>query len=111
MRKQTIAKFLTLGITGLMALGGSAVFAQTSERTASRDTQSNSPLASSVESALQSDPLLKQYDFAVTTQGRFVRIEGAVFTDWEADRAVTIAKRVPGVTKVQNEVQFSATGD
>lgn len=64
----------------------------------------DSIITSKVKSALLADPAIKSLDIAVVTRKGEVQLSGFVNSQDQIDQAVTLARKVDGVTSVGNEM-------
>jgi osmotically-inducible protein OsmY len=60
-----------------------------------------------VTSALDQDPVLRQMNIAVQTQGGVVRLSGFVDSMAQVDRAGALARRIEGVSSVRNTIRVT----
>lgn len=58
-----------------------------------------------VRTALLNDPVVHANEITVTAQNGVVVLTGQVHGTREADAAVAVARRIPGVTDVKSELQ------
>ncbi|OGB19637.1 MAG: hypothetical protein A3E51_00620 [Burkholderiales bacterium RIFCSPHIGHO2_12_FULL_67_38] len=63
-------------------------------------------ITSGIKSALVSDPLVKGFDLQVETRKGVVQLSGFVDSRAQIDRALALARAVPGVTEVENSVSL-----
>lgn len=93
---------LTLGI----ALGGVFVSgcSSTSTRESTGEYIDSSALTAKVKSALVSDEVVKARDVQVETFRGTVQLSGFVDTEAQKERATAVAKSVPGVRDVKNNL-------
>jgi osmotically-inducible protein OsmY len=64
-----------------------------------------------VETALHSDPFFYDEHVSVTTNNGVVTLHGIVFDDWDLRSAMRIAKRMPGVKQVVNDLEIKLGGE
>lgn len=112
-------QFLTLcGLWGLMAVAGCAPLiiaggatggykAATDERSLGR-IWDDAAITSKVKAALVKDPVVKARKIDIDTLQGNVMFTGLVDTTAESERAVEIARRVPGVRTVKNNLQIGS---
>jgi hyperosmotically inducible protein len=93
---------LVLGV----ALGGMFVSgcAGTSTRESTGEYIDNSALTAKVKSALVSDEIVKARDVQVETFRGVVQLSGFVDSSAQKDRASAVARSVPGVKEVKNNL-------
>jgi anti-sigma regulatory factor (Ser/Thr protein kinase) len=64
-----------------------------------------------VETALHSDPFFYDEHVSVTIINGVVTLHGIVFDDWDLRIAMRIAKRMPGVKRVVNDLEIKMGGE
>ena len=64
-----------------------------------------------VEEALHSDAFFYDEHVTVTVQNGVAMLRGIVFDDWDLRQAMRIARRIPGVRRVLNDLEISQGGD
>jgi osmotically-inducible protein OsmY len=64
-----------------------------------------------VEEALHSDAFFYDEHVTVTVQDGVATLRGIVFDDWDLRQAMRIARRIPGVRRVLNDLEISQGGD
>jgi osmotically-inducible protein OsmY len=64
-----------------------------------------------VETALHSDPFFYDEHVSVTIDNGVVTLHGIVFDDWDLRSAMRIAKRMPGVKRVVNDLEIKLGGE
>ena len=64
-----------------------------------------------VETALYSDAFFYDEHVSVTIKNGVVTLHGIVFDDWDLRSAMRIAKRMPGVKKVVNDLDIKLGGE
>ena len=64
-----------------------------------------------VETALHSDAFFYDEHVSVTIKNGVVTLHGIVFDDWDLRSAMRIAKRMPGVKKVVNDLDIKLGGE
>ena len=64
-----------------------------------------------VERALHEDPYFNDAHVTVAINNGVVTLSGIVFDDWDLRTAKRIARRIPGVRKVIDELELSVGGD
>jgi len=90
-------------VIGAGAAGGYSV--GTDERSIGRQWD-DAAITSKIKTELIADPVVKARKIDVDTSGGNVMLTGVVQTHREADRAVEIARTVPGVKTVKNNLQI-----
>ncbi|MGH8143803.1 MAG: BON domain-containing protein [Steroidobacteraceae bacterium] len=68
-------------------------------------------ITSKVKADFIEDPLTKGRDISVTTKLGVVQLSGAVDSRKQRAEAVRVAKAVPGVRRVDNDLQVRPTSD
>ena len=64
-----------------------------------------------VETALHSDPFFYDEHVSVTIKNGVVTLHGIVFDDWDLRAAMRIAKKMPGVKQVVNDLEIKLGGE
>ena len=64
-----------------------------------------------VETALHSDPFFYDEHVSVTINNGVVTLHGIVFDDWDLRAAMRIAKRMPGVKRVIDDLEIKLGGE
>jgi osmotically-inducible protein OsmY len=64
-----------------------------------------------VETALHSDPFFYDEHVSVTIKNGVVTLHGIVFDDWDLRAAMRIAKKMPGVRQVVNDLEIKLGGE
>ena|ERR1700688_3829308 len=64
-----------------------------------------------VETALHSDPFFYDEHVSVTITDGVVTLHGIVFDDWDLRAAMRIAKKMPGVKQVVNDLEIKLGGE
>ena len=64
-----------------------------------------------VEEALHSDAFFYDEHVTVTVQDGVATLRGIVFDDWDLRQAMRIARKIPGVRRVLNDLEISQGGD
>jgi len=64
-----------------------------------------------VEEALHSDAFFYDEHVTVTVQNGVAMLRGIVFDDWDLRQAMRIARKIPGVRRVLNDLEISQGGD
>jgi osmotically-inducible protein OsmY len=64
-----------------------------------------------VETALHSDPFFYDEHVSATIDNGVVTLHGIVFDDWDLRAAVRIARRMPGVKRVVNDLEIKLGGE
>jgi osmotically-inducible protein OsmY len=71
----------------------------------------NSVLTAKVKTAIFNDPSLKTLEITVETFKGEVQLSGFVSSVDQANRAVAVAKGVPGVTSVKNDMRVKGSNN
>lgn len=66
----------------------------------------DSVITTSVKTALLSDPNIKSFDLKVETRKGVVQLSGFVENQAQAERAMVIARQIPGVTDIESKVDL-----
>jgi len=64
-----------------------------------------------VENALRSDPYFPDEHVTVTVKDGIATLHGIVFDEWDLRVAKRIAKRIPGVKRVINDLEIELGGE
>jgi osmotically-inducible protein OsmY len=64
-----------------------------------------------VETALHSDPFFYDEHVSVTVNNGVVTLHGMVFDDWDLRSAMRIAKKMPGVKRVVDDLEIKLDGE
>jgi hyperosmotically inducible periplasmic protein len=67
---------------------------------------SDTDVTSNVRTALQGDSAVKGFDISVTTLNGDVKLSGMVDTQAQVDQALMVARAVPGVNAIQDELKL-----
>lgn len=70
------------------------------------DYVDDSVITTKVKAALFDEPTLKSFEFKVKTYKGTVQLSGFVRSDRDIDKAITIARGVPGVSSVKNDMEL-----
>ena len=76
-----------------------------------QDPADDEKLESEVQAALQADPFFYDEHVTVTINKGVLTLHGIVFDDWDLRNAVRIARRVPGVKRVINDLEIKLGGE
>jgi osmotically-inducible protein OsmY len=104
-----INKITILAITGLLISVSACSSTQTQESTG--QYVDNSVLTAKVKAALFNDSSLKSTEITVETFKTEVQLSGFVSTIEQTKRAVEVAKGVPGVTSVKNDMRVKGSNN
>lgn len=85
--------------------------ASTSEYQGSREQFDDIVITAKVHEAILDEPSLRPYEINVSTVKGVVELSGIVNTRDEMDKAIAIARNVPGVKFVKNDIRLQGTGD
>ena len=102
--KQTLRFFLCVASAG--ALFGCAYYGKDSDRTTGRVIDDRN-ISSRVTSVLDESPVYKFSNVRVTTYKGVVQLSGFVIKDEQKIEAAELARRVPGVTEVINNISLA----
>ena len=80
--------------------------AGTAERQSTGAYLDDSVITTKVKSAILNEPTLSVTDISVETNGNVVRLSGALDSPAEINKAVALARSVPGVASVKNDLQL-----
>ena len=64
-----------------------------------------------VETAMRSDPFFYDEHITITVKDGVVTMRGIVFDEWDLRVAKRIAKRIPGVKRVINDLEIELGGE
>ncbi|MGO9426215.1 MAG: BON domain-containing protein [Steroidobacteraceae bacterium] len=64
-----------------------------------------------VETTMRADPYFFDDHVTVTVKDGVVILEGLVFDAWDIVTATRIARRIPGVKRVFNDIELADSGD
>jgi hyperosmotically inducible protein len=100
-----------VGIALVAVLGFAQLQACTSteSRRSTGETVDDSAITAQVKTALLSDPDVKGTDVKVETYRGVVQLSGFVDSAQEAQKAVALAEKVPGVREVKNDIRLKPT--
>ncbi|MGO9935037.1 MAG: BON domain-containing protein [Steroidobacteraceae bacterium] len=76
-----------------------------------RPAPPDSEVKEQVEAALRSDPFFPDEHVTVTIKDGVVTLHGIVFDEWDLRVAKRIAKRIPGVKRVINDLEIKLGGE
>lgn len=79
--------------------------AQTPAETASQQPTDDASITTSVQARYYGDDAVRGRDISVSTQDGVVTLEGRVDSEAAKERAVALAREVPGVTSVEDELR------
>jgi osmotically-inducible protein OsmY len=68
-------------------------------------------LETQVLSALAGDPYLFIGHMSVTVKNRVATLHGFVFDDWDLRNSLRVARQVPGVKRVLNDLEITVGGE
>lgn len=106
---RSIKKITVLIFTGLLISLTACAATQTKESTG--QYVDNSVLTAKVKTAIFNDPSLKTLEISVETYKGEVQLSGFVSTIEQTNRAVEVAKGVPGVTSVKNDMRVKGSSN
>lgn len=75
------------------------------------DPVADERLTEQVETALHSDPVFYDEHVTVTIRNGVVTLQGIVFDDWDLRNAIRLARKVPGVRRVVNDLEIKLGGE
>jgi osmotically-inducible protein OsmY len=78
--------------------------AQTDHKRSSGEYIDDTSITTKVKSALLAEKDVKSFDISVETFNRTVQLSGFVNSQWQIDKAVSVAKGVNGVENVKNNL-------
>jgi hypothetical protein len=79
--------------------------------TGTRPTVPDAEVKEQVETAMRSDPYFPDEHVTVTIKDGVVTLHGIVFDEWDLRVAKRIAKRIPGVRRVINDLEINLGGE
>lgn len=80
--------------------------AATSTRESTGEYVDDAVITTRVKTAIFSEPSLKVFQISVETTRNVVRLSGHVQSDADMAKAVEVARAVPGVSAVKNDLQL-----
>lgn len=104
-----IKKISALVFTG--ALISLSACAATSTKESTGQYVDNSVLTAKVKTAIFNEPSLKSSEISVETYKGEVQLSGFVSSIEQTNKAVGVAKTVPGVTAVKNDMRVKGTNN
>jgi osmotically-inducible protein OsmY len=75
------------------------------------DAEADEKVRGQVASALHSDPFFNDEHVTVTIKDGVVTLHGIVFDEWDLRAVKRIARRIPGVKRVVNDLEIKLGGD
>jgi osmotically-inducible protein OsmY len=93
------------------ALSSGALAESSGGKCASTDCLGDANIRAEVQKKLNEQPSLKFFDIHVMAADRAVYLSGIVDTRADRSRAAAIARAVPGVSKVYNDLALSGNGN
>jgi osmotically-inducible protein OsmY len=75
------------------------------------DPAADEKMEQQVEEALHSDAFFYDEHVTVTIKNGVATLEGIVFDDWDLRQAMRIARKVPGVRRVVNDLEIKLGGE
>ena len=117
---------MLLSTAVLAVLAFAAILAQAEKVTAAANTRldeivvtakrrsdpvADEKMKEQVEEALHSDAFFYDGHVTVTAKDGVATLRGIVFDDWDLRRAMRIARKIPGVRRVVNDLEISQGGD
>ena len=103
-------RFLSIALAALVAVSGCA--SKRNAAPAATAAQGDEiALAARVKTVLLNDPTVGKHRIDVHVAGADVRLAGRVATAAERDRAVELARAVPGVRTVTSDLQITRSPD
>jgi osmotically-inducible protein OsmY len=75
------------------------------------DPAADEKMKQQVEEALHSDAYFYDEHVAVTIKNGVATLQGIVFDDWDLRQAMRIARKVPGVRRVVNDLEIKLGGE
>ena len=106
-RKLASHSFLCAALAGLF--GGCVYYGKDSDRTTGRVIDDRN-VTSRVTSVLDESPVYKFPNVRVSTYNGVVQLSGFVIKDEQKIEAAELARRVPGVTEVINNISLAPMG-
>lgn len=104
-----IKKISVLAFAGLIASLSACAATKTNESTG--QYVDNSVLTAKVKTAIFNEPTLKSSEISVETFKGEVQLSGFVSTIAQTNKAVEVAKGVPGVTSVKNDMRVKGSSN
>lgn len=104
-----IKKMMVMSITGLLISLTACAASETKESTG--QYVDNSVLTAKVKTAIFNEPTLKSSEISVETFKGEVQLSGFVSSIDQTKKAVEIAKTVPGVTSVKNDMRVKGSSN
>lgn len=68
-------------------------------------------LTTKVYEAILDEPSLRPFDINVRTQKGIVELSGYVNSRDDMDKAIAVARKIPGIKSIKNDMQIQTTGD
>jgi osmotically-inducible protein OsmY len=68
-------------------------------------------LKEQVETVLHDDPYFYDEHVTVTIRNGVATLQGIVFDDWDLRDAIRLARKVPGVKRVVNDLEIKLGGE
>lgn len=102
-------KIMTLGFIGIV--GSITACAATNTKESTGQYVDNSVLTAKVKSAIFNEPSLKSSEISVETFKGEVQLSGFVSSIAQTNKAVEIAKGIPGVTAVKNDMRVKGSNN
>jgi len=101
------------GILGTRRRGARAAarFSETIVVTANKPAAPDAEVKQQIETAMRSDRYFYDEHVAVTVKDGVVTLRGIVFDPWDLRTARRIAKRIPGVKRVVNDLELELGGE
>jgi hyperosmotically inducible protein len=75
------------------------------------DAAADETMKGHVAAALRSDPFFYDEHVTVTISNGVVTLQGMVFDDWDLRNAMRIARKIPGVRRVVNDLEIKLGGE
>jgi osmotically-inducible protein OsmY len=98
-----------MAVTGLVAVTGLTGCKSSSGSQASTRPPDDGTITSEVKKRLASDPAYKFPEVGVKTFDRVVQLSGFAYSPDQRQRAEDVAKTVPGVAQVVNNISIKST--
>ena len=98
--KRGCAAFIALLVISTLGCAGS------STRQSTGAYVDDSVITTKVKSAILNEPSLKVTDIKVETDNNVVQLSGRVDSQADMNKAVALARSVPGVTSVKNDMRL-----
>lgn len=102
-------KISTLAFTGLLISLSACAATSTQESTG--QYVDNSVLTAKVKTAIFNEPSLKSSEISVETYKGEVQLSGFVSSIEQTNKAVEVAKGIPGVTSVKNDMRVKGSNN